>query len=95
VIEVVDRIKALLPQLPPACPLRWTCGADRPHATIRASVRDVQHELLLAMALVVAVIFVPAQRAGHAHSQRGGAAVAGRHLWRDVPAGLLASTTSR
>jgi multidrug efflux pump len=26
--------------------------------TIRASVRDVQHELLLAIALVVAVIFV-------------------------------------
>src|SRR5512144_41663 len=59
VIEVVDRIKRLLPQLssslPPAVdvvPL-----TDRT-VTIRASVADVQFELLLAVVLVVLVIFL-------------------------------------
>ncbi|GAB6039189.1 MdtB/MuxB family multidrug efflux RND transporter permease subunit [Fundidesulfovibrio butyratiphilus] len=58
VIEVVDRIKRLLPQLtaslPPAVKVRVV--ADRT-TTIRASVHDVQIELLLAVGLVVAVIF--------------------------------------
>jgi multidrug efflux pump len=59
VIEVVDRVKALLPSLTAALP-----GAIETHVltdrtvTIRASVRDTQFELLLAVALVVAVIFV-------------------------------------
>jgi len=59
VIEVADRIKALLPKLretmPPAVDV--TLLTDRT-TTIRASVRDVQKELLIAIALVVAVIFV-------------------------------------
>ncbi len=59
VIEVVDRIKRLLPQLsatlPPAVDL--TLLTDRT-VTIRASVHDVQFELFLAVALVVMVIFV-------------------------------------
>ncbi len=59
VIEVVDRIKSLLPQLrqslPPA--LDVTIVTDRT-LTIRASVRDVQFELTVAIVLVVVVIFM-------------------------------------
>ena len=59
VIEVVDRIKALLPQLQAALPhaVDVVPLTDRT-VTIRASVRDVQFELCLAIALVVMVIFV-------------------------------------
>ena len=59
VIEVVDRVKKLLPQLqsslPPAVDVALL--TDRT-VTIRASVQDVQFELLLAVALVVMVIFL-------------------------------------
>ncbi|CAN5136387.1 multidrug efflux RND transporter permease subunit MuxB [soil metagenome] len=59
VIETVDRIKALLPSLQAALPasIQVVPLTDRT-TTIRASVTDVQIELLLAIALVVAVIFV-------------------------------------
>ena len=59
VIEVVDRVKALLPALSAALPasIETTLLTDRT-VTIRASVRDTQFELLLAVCLVVAVIFV-------------------------------------
>jgi multidrug efflux pump len=59
VIEVVDRIKKLLPQLKNALPsaIKVTVLTDRT-MTIRASVRDVQYELLLAVALVVLVIYL-------------------------------------
>lgn len=59
VIEVVDRIKKLLPQLRASLPaaVDVTMLTDRTE-TIRASVHDVQIELLLAVALVVMVIFV-------------------------------------
>ena len=59
VIETVDRIKALLPQLQAALPssIDVKLLTDRT-LTIRASVRDVQMELALAVALVVAVIFL-------------------------------------
>ena len=59
VIETVDRIKKLLPQLQAALPgtVDVRLLTDRT-TTIRASVRDVQTELLLAVALVVMVIFV-------------------------------------
>ncbi len=59
VIEVVDRIKALLPKLQAALPnnVEVTALTDRT-VTIRASVHDVQFELLLAVALVVMVIFL-------------------------------------
>jgi multidrug efflux pump len=59
VIEVVDRIKQLLPQLQAALPnsVDVTMLTDRT-VTIRASVHDVQFELLLAVALVVMVIFL-------------------------------------
>jgi len=59
VIEVVDRIKALAPQLratlPPGVDLAVL--TDRT-VTIRASVHDVELELLFAVGLVVLVIFL-------------------------------------
>jgi hydrophobe/amphiphile efflux-1 (HAE1) family protein len=59
VIQTVDRIKALLPQLqasiPPAIKLHIL--SDRT-LTIRASVDDVQFTLMLTVALVVMVIFI-------------------------------------
>jgi multidrug efflux pump len=59
VIEVVDRIKALLPSITDNLPagLDVTVLTDRTQ-TIRASVTDVQHELLIAIALVVLVTFL-------------------------------------
>jgi len=59
VIEVVDRVKALLPQLQGSLPaaVDVTLLTDRT-VTIRASVRDVEFELLLAVALVVMVIYL-------------------------------------
>ena len=59
VIEVVDRIKRLLPQLQASLPpaIQVAVLTDRT-VTIRASVEDVQFELMLAVALVVMVIFL-------------------------------------
>jgi multidrug efflux pump len=59
VIEVVDRIQALLPQLQSALPAGIDVAVltDRT-VTIRASVSDVEFELVLAVALVVMVIFL-------------------------------------
>ena len=59
IIQVVDRVKALLPQLqttlPPA--VQVSVLTDRT-LTIRASVKDVQFSLMLTVALVVMVIFL-------------------------------------
>ena len=59
VIEVVDRIQALLPQLRAALPAAVEVDVltDRTN-TIRASVADVEFELMLAVVLVVLVIFL-------------------------------------
>src|SRR5512144_502706 len=59
VIEVVDRISHLLPQLQHSLPSSVSLSilTDRT-TTIRASVEDVQFELMLSVVLVVAVIFV-------------------------------------
>ena len=59
VIETVDRIQKILPQLRDALPASVDLQVmhDRT-TTIRASVRDVQLELALAVALVVMVIFL-------------------------------------
>jgi len=59
VIEVVDRIKALLPQLKSALPagIKVEVLTDRT-TTIRESVKDVQFEMMLAVVLVVLVIFL-------------------------------------
>jgi len=59
VIEVVDRVQALLPQLTAALPARLDVAvlADRT-LSIRASIASVQHELLFAVALVVLVTWL-------------------------------------
>ncbi len=59
IIETADRVKALLPRLQASIPPSVKVGifTDRTQS-IRASVRDVQFTLLLAVALVVMVIFV-------------------------------------
>ncbi|HTS92839.1 MAG TPA: multidrug efflux RND transporter permease subunit [Stellaceae bacterium] len=59
VIQVVDSIKSLLPQLQSSLPsaIEVTVLTDRT-LTIRASVQDTEIELGLAVALVVLVIFI-------------------------------------
>ena len=59
IIKVVDSIKKLIPRLQTALPasVKVSVLTDRTE-TIRASVKDVQFEMLLTIALVVAVIFV-------------------------------------
>ena len=59
IIAVVDRVKKLLPQLQAALPsaVRVEILTDRT-TTIRASVADVQFELMLTIGLVVLVIFL-------------------------------------
>ncbi len=59
IIQVVDRIHKLLPQLQAALPaaVHVSVLADRTE-TIRASVADVKFELMLTVALVVMVMFL-------------------------------------
>jgi multidrug efflux pump len=58
IIEVVDRIQAMLPQLEESLPadIHVEVLTDRT-TTIRASVESVQHELLLTIGLVILVIY--------------------------------------
>ncbi len=59
IISVVDRIKKLLPQLQASLPqaVKVQILTDRT-LTIRASVKDVEFELMLSIALVVLVVFL-------------------------------------
>src|SRR5258708_15624845 len=59
IIETANRVKTLLPKLRSAIPpsVKISILADRTD-TIRASVRDVQFTLVLAVVLVVMVIFI-------------------------------------
>jgi multidrug efflux pump subunit AcrB len=59
VIETVDSIRALLPRLEASIPptIKVSILSDRTQ-TIRASVKDVQSSLMIAVALVVMVIFM-------------------------------------
>jgi len=59
IISVVDRIKKLLPQLQASLPasVKVQILTDRT-TTIRASVKDVEFELMLAIGLVVMVVFL-------------------------------------
>ncbi|MEI9948050.1 MAG: multidrug efflux RND transporter permease subunit [Pseudomonadota bacterium] len=59
VIEVANRVKALLPQLEASLPsnIQTKVLSDRTE-TVRASVEDVEFTLLLTIGLVVAVIYV-------------------------------------
>jgi len=59
VIDVVDRVRALIPDLQASIPasIRIIETNDRTE-TIRASLRDVERTLLIAIALVVLVVFL-------------------------------------
>ena len=59
IIQVVDSIKTLLPQLQSTLPpsIQLSVLTDRT-VTIRASIKDVQFSLMLTVALVVMVIFL-------------------------------------
>ncbi|MGH9681486.1 MAG: efflux RND transporter permease subunit, partial [Candidatus Acidiferrales bacterium] len=59
IIETVDKIKALIPELRASIPpsVRFILASDRSR-TIRASVRNIQFTLMLTVGLVVMVIFL-------------------------------------
>ncbi|WP_233863606.1 efflux RND transporter permease subunit [Paraburkholderia adhaesiva] len=59
IIETVDRVIAMLPQLKASLPadVDVTPTSDR-SVTIRASLKDTQHTLIIAVALVVMVVFL-------------------------------------
>jgi hydrophobe/amphiphile efflux-1 (HAE1) family protein len=64
VIETVDRVKALIPQLKRLIPagVNIEVMADRT-LTIRASINDIQRTLMIAIALVMMVVFIFLRRA--------------------------------
>ncbi|MBV8768143.1 MAG: efflux RND transporter permease subunit [Hyphomicrobiales bacterium] len=64
VIDTVDRVKALIPQLKRLIPagVNIEVMADRT-LTIRASINDIQRTLMIAIALVMMVVFVFLRRA--------------------------------
>jgi len=59
IIDAVDRVKALLPQLQASIPasIKLDVALDRT-VTIRASVRDIQITLIISIILVVLVVFM-------------------------------------
>jgi len=77
VIQTADRITAMLPQLQASLPASINVAVltDRT-ISIRASIADVQFELLLAVILVVLVIFFFLRSAAAPHPEHRGAAVA-------------------
>ncbi len=86
VIETVDRIMALLPELKRWVPpdIQFSVLSDRT-LMIRASVRDMQLTLGATVLLVMLVVFVFLRRADADHRGRHHrAAVARRNLRRDV-----------
>jgi len=59
IIETIEHVKTMLPQLKAALPagVDVTLVADR-STTIRASLKDTEHTLVIAVALVVMVVFL-------------------------------------
>ncbi|MDE1184584.1 efflux RND transporter permease subunit [Paraburkholderia sp.] len=59
IIETIDRVKEMLPQLKASLPgdVEVTPTADR-SMTIRASLKDTEHTLMIAVGLVVMVVFL-------------------------------------
>ncbi len=59
IIETVDRIKAMLPELNASVPsaIKIVVANDR-SVTIRASLREVEHSLIIAIVLVTIVVYV-------------------------------------
>lgn len=59
IIDTIDRVTAVLPQLEASIPsaIKVNIAQDR-STTIRASLRDVEHTLSIAVVLVILVVFV-------------------------------------
>ena len=59
IIETVDRVRALLPQLQASMPpaIELSIAQDRT-TTIRASVHDVGRTMVISIVLVILVVFV-------------------------------------
>ncbi|SIT36333.1 multidrug efflux system, subunit B [Paraburkholderia piptadeniae] len=59
IIDTIDRVKAMIPQLQASLPAaaQITPTVDR-STTIRASLKDTEHTLMIAVALVVMVVFL-------------------------------------
>jgi hypothetical protein len=96
VIQVVDRVKQLLPTLTAALPASMEVQllTDRT-VTIRASVHDTQFELLLAIALGGdGDLRVPADRAGTLIPEHRGAACRSSAPSASCTSPASASTTS-
>ncbi len=96
-IQTVDRITALLPELEAQIPaaIDLSVAMDRT-ATIRASVADVQFTLVISIVLVVLVVFIFLRnpRATLIPSIAVPVSLVG-HVRRDVPVGLQPRTTCR
>jgi multidrug efflux pump len=90
IIDTVDGVKALLPQLQASIPATSTItvAIDRTDDHPRLAARRRAHAADRHRAGDAGGVPVPAQRARHADAQRRGAGVADRHLRRDVSAGL-------
>ena len=96
-VQVVDRIKSLLPsfaaQLPPAIDMDTVYDRSE---SIRDSVNDVQvHAGAGDRPGGAGDLPVPAQCLRHHHSQPGAAALGGGHIRRDVRCWATRSTISR
>ena len=92
VVQTVQNIQHELPRLRRILPVgaKLDVVHDRTD-TIRASIRDVQFTLVLAVGLVVLVVFIFLRTISRdRHRRRGAAAVADRDLPGDVVRGLLA-----
>ena len=86
IIETVDRVRALLPQLKAEMPqsIDMRVAMDQT-VTIRASVRDTERTLIISVVLVILVVFVfLAKCAVDADSERRGSRFAHRHIRSDV-----------
>lgn len=91
IIATADSIRQMLPQLTESLPksVKVTVLSDRT-TNIRASVRDTQFELMLAIALVVMIIYLFfTQYSCHNYSRRRRTAVAYRHLCGDGISGFF------
>ena len=94
---MIDAVKAELPQLKSSIDpkIDLVVTFDR-SVTIRASLRQVEQTLVLAVAMVILVVYVfLQQRSRRADSRAGRAGVADRHVRRHVSARITRSTISR
>ena len=87
IIETVDRVRSLLPQLEAAMPggVKLSIVMDRT-PPIRGSLRDVELTLVISACLVILVVFSLSEKCPlHRYPRRGGRGLSHRHLRRDVP----------